>query len=214
MAFKNSIVDISKQIQDVTQNAFNRMADSLTEFVLTGKLNFKEFARSVIADITKIYVKSQILGMFDGLGSLFGGRKTSVGTQVGNDLGDHLGSLKLIKNAKGNVYAQNGIVPFAKGGIVDGIVNKPTIFPFANGGVGLMGEAGYPEAIIPLKRGRDGKLGVSGGGGTSVVVNVDASGSEVEGSEGDAAALGRAISAAVTQELINQKRPGGLLSAA
>ena len=214
MAFKNSIVDISKQIQDATKNAFDRMADSLTEFVMTGKMNFKEFARSVIADITKIYVKSQILGMFDFLGNKFGGGKTPVGTQVGNDLGDHLGSLKLIKNAKGNVYAQNGIVPFAKGGIVDGIVNKPTIFPFANGGVGLMGEAGYPEAIIPLKRGRDGKLGVSGGGGTSVVVNVDASGSEVEGSEGDAAALGRAISAAVTQELINQKRPGGLLSAA
>ena len=57
-------------------------------------------------------------------------------------------------NAKGNVYAQNGIVPFAQGGIVD----SPTIFPFANG-VGLMGEAG-PEAIMPLTRGPDGRLGV------------------------------------------------------
>ena len=59
-----------------------------------------------------------------------------------------------LKNEKGNVFAQNGIVPFAQGGIVD----KPTIFPFANG-TGLMGEAG-PEAIMPLTRGADGKLGV------------------------------------------------------
>ena len=60
----------------------------------------------------------------------------------------------LSASAKGNVFAQNGIVPFAQGGIVD----KPTIFPFANG-TGLMGEAG-PEAIMPLTRGADGKLGV------------------------------------------------------
>ena len=59
-----------------------------------------------------------------------------------------------IPSAKGNVFAQNGIVPFAQGGVVD----RPTIFPFANG-TGLMGEAG-PEAIMPLTRGPDGKLGV------------------------------------------------------
>jgi tape measure domain-containing protein len=113
-------------------------------------------------------------------------------------------------NANGNVYAQNGIQPFAMGGIV----NKPTLFKYAEGGsgrFGLMGEAG-PEAIMPLKRGRDGKLGISGGGGTSVVVNVDASGSQVQGDTGKASQLGSALSAAVQAELIKQKRPGGLLA--
>ena len=132
------------------------------------------------------------------------------GTGTGGGL---LGSL--FKNAKGNAYAQNGIVPFAMGGIV----NKPTMFKFANGGagnLGLMGEAG-PEAIIPLKRGRDGKLGVvasgsDGGGGTNVVVNVDASGSQVQGDDNRGQQLGRAVAAAVQQELIKQKRPGGLLA--
>ena len=53
------------------------------------------------------------------------------------------------------------------------------------------------------------------GGNTSVVVNVDAKGqSQVQGDQGQAAALGRAISAAVTQELIKQRRNGGILSAA
>jgi phage-related minor tail protein len=49
------------------------------------------------------------------------------------------------------------------------IVSSPTVFPFASG-IGLMGEAGA-EAIMPLKRGKDGKLGIAGGGST-VIVNI------------------------------------------
>jgi phage-related minor tail protein len=123
--------------------------------------------------------------------------------QQSNVLGEYAA-----RQAKGGVYAQNGIQPFARGGIVNG----PTLFPFAKG-IGLMGEAG-PEAIMPLRRGRDGNLGVmsSGGGTTNVVVNVDASGSSVEGDQAQAKALGNAISAAVQSELVKQKRPGGLLA--
>ena len=113
--------------------------------------------------------------------------------------------------ANGATFA-NGIAKFASGGIV----NRPTLFKFASGGAmqtGVMGEAG-PEAIMPLKRGADGKLGVAGGGGgTSVVVNVDASGnSQVSGNAGQGEQLGRVISQAVQQELIKQKRPGGILA--
>lgn len=57
--------------------------------------------------------------------------------------------------AKGGVFNQSGVTAFAKGGVV----NTPTVFPFAKG-IGLMGEAG-PEAIMPLRRGADGRLGVS-----------------------------------------------------
>ena len=112
-------------------------------------------------------------------------------------------------NANGNAFGANGIIPFAKGGIVD----SPTLFPFAKG-IGLMGEAG-PEAILPLRRGADGKLGVmaaGGGGDVNVVVNVDAKGSSVEGNEQGASQLGRVISAAVQSELIKQQRPGGILA--
>jgi hypothetical protein len=57
--------------------------------------------------------------------------------------------------AKGGVFAGGSeMTAFARGGVV----NRPTVFPFASG-IGLMGEAG-PEAIMPLKRGRGGRLGV------------------------------------------------------
>jgi lambda family phage tail tape measure protein len=113
-----------------------------------------------------------------------------------------------LNNANGNVIAKNKIVPYAMGGIV----NKPTLFPMANG-AGLMGEAG-PEAIMPLRRGANGKLGVeaSGAGMGGITVNVDASGSSVEGDASQANQLGKAIGVAVQQELIKQKRPGGLLA--
>lgn len=68
--------------------------------------------------------------------------------------------------ANGGAFSSGRVRAFARGGIVD----APTVFPM-RGGTGLMGEAG-PEAIMPLARGADGKLGVRGGGGVSVTVNI------------------------------------------
>ena len=87
---------------------------------------------------------------------------------------------------------------------------------FANGGrppVGkpsVVGERG-PELFVPDSSGTivpNHNLG----GSTNVVVNVDASGSNVEGDEQQSRELGRLISVAVQSELINQKRPGGILA--
>lgn len=85
-----------------------------------------------------------------------------LGNLFGNLLGGVTGS------ANGNIYQMGRIQPFATGGIV----NSPTLFPMM-GGAGLMGEAGA-EAIMPLARGRDGKLGVRGGGpaATNITVNI------------------------------------------
>ena len=90
----------------------------------------------------------------------------------------------------------------------------------ANGGpVGMrnpyiVGERG-PELFVPNQSGNiipNHDLAGIGGGGTNIVVNVDASGSSVEGDEQQGRELGRVISAAVQSELIQQKRPGGLLA--
>jgi phage-related minor tail protein len=71
--------------------------------------------------------------------------------------------------AQGGAFAQGRVMPFANGGVVNG----PVSFPM-RGGTGLMGEAG-PEAIMPLSRGADGKLGVRAAGGgqpVTVVMNI------------------------------------------
>ena len=76
----------------------------------------------------------------------------------------------------------------------------------------IVGEKG-PELFVPRSTGTvipNNKLG--GGGNTSVVVNVDASGSDVQGDEAEAKELGTLISVAVQGELLKQQRPGGLLS--
>lgn len=79
------------------------------------------------------------------------------------------------KNAKGGVYGDAGYTAFAKGGaFTNSIVDRPTFFKFSRGGgfgTGLMGEAG-PEAIMPLKRGSDGTLGVSVSGQTGFAIQV------------------------------------------
>ena len=154
--WKDGVKPIMEEIADVTASAFEKMASHLANFITTGKLNFKEFARSVIADLSKVIAK-QIL-----VNALTGGK-----TESGGIIGWVTGLFK--KNANGNAFAQNGIVPYRKGGVV----NAPTMFKYGGSKLGIMGEAG-PEAIMPLKRGSNGKLGVAmhgsrGGGGTTNV---------------------------------------------
>lgn len=93
-----------------------------------------------------------------------------VSDQVGGTLASGIGTLiqGILPFADGAGFSQGRVMPFANGGVVSG----PTVFPM-RGGTGLMGEAG-PEAIMPLTRGSDGKLGVRGGGGApvNVVMNI------------------------------------------
>jgi lambda family phage tail tape measure protein len=198
-SFLTGIGTMSENVSQLTQNAFQGLSDGIAELVTTGKMNFNDFANSIIKDMIRIATQQLILRpILQGIGGLFGG---GGGALAPTDM------FKYVNNAKGNLYAQNGIQAFARGGIVD----KPVLFPFAKG-IGLMGEAG-PEAIMPLRRGRDGNLGVAGGGGTTnVVVNVDAGGTSAQGDAPRGEQLGKALSAAVQAELIKQRRPGGLLA--
>lgn len=97
---------------------------------------------------------------------------TPVTNHVGGLLAQGVGGMmgNLFPFADGAPFSQGRVVPFASGGVV----SSPTQFPM-RGATGLMGEAG-PEAIMPLTRGADGKLGVraagGGGGGNTIVMNI------------------------------------------
>jgi len=181
--FNDSIKTIQESMADVVVKGIKSMEDALVDFVMTGKLNFKNLANSIIADMARIAIQQTITKPFTNfLKGIFG-------------------------SANGNAFVDGKVQKYAYGGIV----KKPTLFPMANG-MGLMGEAGA-EAIMPLKRGSNGKLGVQATGGVgNIVVNVDASGTSVEGDEAQGRELGRLISVAVQSEIINQKRPGGMLA--
>ena len=171
--FAEDLDTFNESLQDVAVNGFKKLEDSIMTFVTTGKLAIKDLVTSVIHDLTRLMIRQTITkplfsaftsALTGGWGSLAADRAFS-GLGPGSALNTPAGS-PLPKGANGLVVAKNGIVPYARGGIV----NSPTLFPFAKG-VGLMGEAG-PEAILPLKRGRSGKLGVAmqgGGGGTTNV---------------------------------------------
>lgn len=97
--------------------------------------------------------------------------------------------------AQGGSFAAGRVQPFADGGVVTG----PVAFPLRGGATGLMGEAG-PEAILPLARGTDGRLGVQaaqGGGSRPINVSIHVTTPDVEGfrrSQGQIAAeLGRLV---------------------
>ena len=108
---------------------------------------------------------------------------------------------------------------FADGGIMTGDGPLP-LRKYAGGGIAsspqlaMFGEGAMPEAYVPLPDGRRIPVAMKGGGGgTNVVVNVDAKGTSAQGDGGRSEQLGRVISQAVQAELIKQKRPGGLLTA-
>jgi len=211
--YMQGLANVQTQVAQTFVNTFKKMEDALVTFVTTGKFKFKEFARSVIADIARMILKAQMLAVFKGFGNLFGGNNMSSGGAPMSLYKKQAPGLDALDfdyagpNALGNAYGRNGIVPFYKGGIV----NSPTLFPFSKG-TGLMGEAG-PEAIIPLKRGKGGRLGVEGGGGaTTVNVSVDAKGTKVEGDGKQMAQLGKMLGSAIEMEIARQKRPGGLLA--
>ncbi len=196
-----SVIDGSATTQEALASFFKNIGNF-----------FMDMAAQIIQKMITMYILNTFVGLLPGAG---GGLKGSGFFKENLGFGSFAypmqGTNSSINLAGNGAYFSNGIAKFARGGIV----NKPTMFAYANGGAGqfgIMGEAG-PEAILPLRRGPGGKLGVESSGGVgNVVVNVDASGSSVEGDNEQAGQLGKMLGAVVQAELIKQKRPGGLLA--
>lgn len=112
--------------------------------------------------------------------SVYGVAMRPVQNALGGALAEGINGMLsgILPFASGGAFSQGRVMPFAKGGVVA----QPSLFPM-RGGIGLMGEAG-PEAILPLARGADGRLGVQAGGvagGRAVTVVMNIATPDVQG---------------------------------
>ena len=199
---------LNQTMAQATTGAFNKMGDSLSAFVTTGKGNFKDLAASILQDIGKMLIQFATLRL----------AKAAVGMFAD---GGAFGSSGLLALAKGGAFNTHGIQYYANGDIF----NQPTAFRHA-GGLGVMGEAG-PEAVMPLTRGPNGKLGVQvfGNQQTSqaagvvnqvqidIHINNEGASADVQASSRDGKQLADSLKAVVLQTLQNEIRPGGMLAA-
>ena len=173
---------MGKQIESITSRAFNGMTDALTQFVMTGKLDFKSLANSIISDLIRIQIQRAI-------------------------------TIPLAN-------AMMGLFGFANGGVMSGS-GPMALRTYASGGIAnspqlaLFGEGSRPEAYVPLPDGRSIPVTMSGDASAGDVFNISVSvsdaGASSRGDDPGGRDLGRAIASAVRQELLAQKRAGGLL---
>jgi hypothetical protein len=192
---ERAIVEQRREMERLANFLGSQMEDALMSMVDGTKSvedAFKDMARAVIAELYRVIVVQRIVGSFSTgggglLGALYGG---------------------FFPSANGNVFSGGNVVPFADGGVV----TRATTFPMQNGGVGLMGEAG-PEAILPLKRGPGGKLGVesSGGGGTVVNNNISVTGSDSESVRREITKMIPQISRVTTMAVMDARKRGGAM---
>ena len=238
-SYLQSIGTMREATQELTVKGIKGLEDSIYDLVTTGTTNFRQFAADMLRETARMIIQQLVMRnimmmvknifRFDS-GGVFGPSMQPVagyakgGTFTKPMVSTYAKGGMFDEYAAGGAFAANKIMPFAKGSAFSNtVVSSPTLFKFASGGAmqtGVMGEAG-PEAVMPLKRGPDGRLGVTSnatGASTNssavnnVTVNVDASGSKVQGDSNKSEQLGRAVSQAVQEELVRQKLPGGLLS--
>lgn len=186
-----------QQMQSLQQSVADTIGDGLMSIVdgtKTTKEAFRDMARDIIRQLYDVLVVQRLVG----------------NAQNGTGIAGLIGGLF----ANGGAFsAGRQIQAYANGGVVGG----PTYFPMAGGKTGLMGEAG-PEAIMPLKRGRGGKLGVSvegASGSVNVVNNINVTGgSDPAAIRAEVAKLMPQITSATKSAVIDARRRGGQMKAA
>ena len=161
--------DVAGAMKSVWLDAFNGIGQGLANFVETGKLKFDDLTRTILADVVQIEANRFIGGLLASFLPGGGSVSTSTSAVTGGISGLNL------PFARGGIFA-NGIHGYA-----NQIISTPTFFKFASG-AGIMGEAG-PEAVMPLSRGADGKLGVKSQGGGTVVQIINQGGPQPQVSQ-------------------------------
>ena len=227
------VITGARSVNEVLADTFGSIADSF--FGMAQKIIADMIKMVVLKSLLGIFGMNNADGgpggFLGGLGSMFGlggggasagagastfgggidlGGSTGIGAASGGGFkmpGPDQGFMLLpniTKSANGNILV-GGFQAFAKGGVV----NKPTL--------GLVGEGAYNEAVVPLPNGKaipvDMKQQAGNTVNTNITVNVDNQGGTQTEMTGDQAGkLGKAIDNAVKRVILEERRPGGILS--
>ncbi|MBN9061310.1 MAG: phage tail protein [Rhizobiales bacterium 65-9] len=180
----SSSLDTARELKATTDALGKSISSAFARGVVDGR-RFEDVLRSIgqrmISFGLRAAFKPVDSALQSALGSLFSG----------SWLGGAGAPLNILPSASGNAFQFGKITPFAAGGVVA----APTYFPMS-GGFGLMGERGA-EAVMPLQRGPDGRLGVRAAQSAAPAVTVNIATPDIDGfrrSESQvAAALARAV---------------------
>lgn len=206
--------NVAAQTKSMFTKAFSGMEDVVVKFVKTGELSFAQLASQIEDDLIRIAYRQALVF---GASAIFGGASGAAGGA---------GSAGAAGAASGgfNLGVDTSMPAFAKGGIMT--EHGPVALrKYANGGIAnspqlaLFGEGSGPEAYVPLPDGRSIPVSMDGhsGGSVTIQVNVQTDGSISTQSSGQdanqtGAKLGNLIANAVKNQIIQEKRPGGLLA--
>jgi phage-related minor tail protein len=211
----NMIISSANQIGTAFTDSFKSVIDgsattqeALASFFKNIGNFFLDMAMQIIQKMITMYILNTVVGLLPGGG---GGGKGVLGQGTLDSVSSYSGITGSTRFAKGAAFAKNKIIPYAKGGIV----NKPTMFAYADGGAGrfgLMGEQGA-EAILPLRRGPGGKLGVeSSGGGVKVgTININVENTGENLSPAAQKQIANQVRGIVIGTLADERRSGGML---
>jgi len=185
------IKDRNDEVALSIAESFGSALTSIVDGTKSVKDAFKDMASEIIKELYRIFVIKQLTGM------------------IANVISPGAGDSYLL--ARGGVLNNGQVVPYADGGVV----GSPTTFPMSAGRTGLMGEAG-PEAIMPLKRGKDGKLGVQAEGGAGDVIIHQNFNFQANGDESVKKIIAQAapqIANMTKSSIISDRRRGGQIKA-
>ena len=159
-----SMADLGTDVNVLSRGISSGLRKAFDGLVLDG-MKLSDALKTVAESMVNATYNAAIKPVTDHFGGLLG---SLVGGMIGGG------------NAfeKGAAFSQGRVMPFAKGGVV----SQATHFPM-RGGMGLMGEAG-PEAIMPLRRGADGRLGVAASGaGRPINITMNITTPDIQGFE-------------------------------
>jgi hypothetical protein len=232
----------SQALADTIESSMSDAFMSIADGTKSASDAFRTMAADIIRELYKVLVVKRLVGSFGVKGTPDSGIAGFLGSLITGSGGPNFTNV----SANGNAFSGGNVIPYANGGVVGGgmfgnftnvsangnvfsggsqvkayanggVVGRPTVFPMANGGVGLMGEAG-PEAIMPLKRGANGKLGVqaeggSGSGGVVIHQNFNFAANGDESVKRIIAQAAPHIANMTQKQIMDSRRRGGAMKA-